>query len=379
MFGEELLSALIGDIYDAALSATQWASALAKIAGFVGGSSSSLYWKDAASKHGSVSFDDGNFDPYYRQLYFEKFIKLDPTTTTLCLAEIGEPVSTSDLIPYDEFLETRFYKEWVRPQGWVDCVNTVLDRSAASAALCAVFRNARDGIVDDETRKRMRLLAPHIRRAVLIGRAIDLTSAEAASFADTLDAIRAAIFLVNAKAQIVHANAAGWAVLEEGDCLRAQNSKLAACCESETQALIDAALSAGAGDVALGGQGIAVPLTARDGGRYVAHALPLTSGARRGTGKTYAAVAALFVHPAGLTSPSPLELIAKTYRLDARPSFASCSPSLRSAACPTSLTAFGIAESTVKTHLGRLYEKTGTYRQADLVKLVAGFSSSLVR
>ena len=76
----------------------------------------------------------------------------------------------------------------------------------------------------------MRLLAPHIRRAVPIGRAIDLTSAEAASFADTLDAIRAAIFLVNAKAQIVHANAAGWAVLEEGDCLRAQNSKLAACC-----------------------------------------------------------------------------------------------------------------------------------------------------
>ena len=47
----------------------------------------------------------------------------------------------------------------------------------------------------------------------------------------------------------------------------------------------------------------------------MAHALPLTSGARRGTGKTYAAVAALFVHPAGLTSPSPPELIAKTYRL----------------------------------------------------------------
>jgi hypothetical protein len=27
----------------------------------------------------------------------------------------------------------------------------------------------------------------------------------------------------------------------------------------------------------------------------------------------------------------------------------------------------------VKTHLSRLYEKTGTRRQADLVKLVAGF------
>lgn len=34
----------------------------------------------------------------------------------------------------------------------------------------------------------------------------------------------------------------------------------------------------------------------------------------------------------------------------------------------------GIAASTVKTHLGRIYEKTGAARQADLVKLVAGFA-----
>jgi DNA-binding CsgD family transcriptional regulator len=32
----------------------------------------------------------------------------------------------------------------------------------------------------------------------------------------------------------------------------------------------------------------------------------------------------------------------------------------------------------VKTQLGRLFEKTGVSRQADLVKLVAGYSSMLV-
>jgi DNA-binding CsgD family transcriptional regulator len=40
--------------------------------------------------------------------------------------------------------------------------------------------------------------------------------------------------------------------------------------------------------------------------------------------------------------------------------------------------ALGIAETTVKTHLGHLYEKTGACRQADLVKLVAGFANPLV-
>jgi DNA-binding CsgD family transcriptional regulator len=37
----------------------------------------------------------------------------------------------------------------------------------------------------------------------------------------------------------------------------------------------------------------------------------------------------------------------------------------------------GVAASTVKTHLGNLYGKTGTSRQADLVRLVAGFSNPL--
>ena len=39
--------------------------------------------------------------------------------------------------------------------------------------------------------------------------------------------------------------------------------------------------------------------------------------------------------------------------------------------------ALGIADGTVKSHLSRLFEKTGARRQADLVKLVAGFSTPL--
>jgi DNA-binding CsgD family transcriptional regulator len=40
--------------------------------------------------------------------------------------------------------------------------------------------------------------------------------------------------------------------------------------------------------------------------------------------------------------------------------------------------ALGVAESTVKTHLGRLFLKTGAGRQADLVKIVAGYATPLI-
>jgi DNA-binding NarL/FixJ family response regulator len=44
---------------------------------------------------------------------------------------------------------------------------------------------------------------------------------------------------------------------------------------------------------------------------------------------------------------------------------------------PEVATALGVAETTIKTHVSRVFEKTGAGRQADLVKLVAGFSTPL--
>ena len=44
---------------------------------------------------------------------------------------------------------------------------------------------------------------------------------------------------------------------------------------------------------------------------------------------------------------------------------------------PEVAAALGVAGTTVKTHVGRLFEKTGATRQADLVRLVAGYAAPL--
>jgi DNA-binding CsgD family transcriptional regulator len=44
------------------------------------------------------------------------------------------------------------------------------------------------------------------------------------------------------------------------------------------------------------------------------------------------------------------------------------------AIAPEVAAAPGVAETTVRTHLARLYDKTALNRQADLVKLVASFA-----
>jgi DNA-binding CsgD family transcriptional regulator/PAS domain-containing protein len=369
------LSHLIGQVYDAALDQSKWQDAIRNAADFVGGSGSALFTKDPAAQQGSVSYSVG-IDPHYKQLYFEKYISLDPATRGHFLAEIDEPVAVVDLMPYGEFLESRFYKEWVRPQHLVDFVSAVLDKSITSAAMFGVFRHERNGVVDDEARRRMRLIVPHIRRAVLVGRMFDLKAAEVATFADALDSLSAGICLVDAAGRIVYANAAGRVILDAGDVLRAIGGRLVACDAQVDQTLGKIFAAAGQGDAALGTMGIAVPMIGKHGDRYVGHILPLTSGARRAAGTSYTAAAAFLVRKAGLVAPSAFEVIGRIFKLtpaEIRVLLAI----VEVGGVAETAESLGLAATTVKTHLGRLFEKTGAARQADLVKLVASYAPPL--
>lgn len=372
----DVLSELIGTVYDAALDASLWPAALRNIAHFVGGSSAALYAKDATSKSGNVYYEDGSHDPHYVRLYFEEYIKIDPATTGHFFAEVGEVVATGDVVTYEEFVQTRFFREWAEPQGLVDFVSAIIDKSSTTIASFGVFRHERDGRVDAETRRRMGLVVPHVRRAALIGKVVDLKTIEAAMLIEVLDAISAGMFLLDAEGRIIHANVAGHAMLAAGTMLSAVGRRLTPSDPGSDQLLRDCVAAAGGGDTALGVRGIAIPLTGGEHDRFVAHVLPLTSGRRQWTGSDRA-VAALFVHRASLNTPSPPEIIARTYGLtptELRVLLAV----VEVGGAPEVAEALGVAETTVKFHLRHLFEKTDTHRQADLVKLVAGFCNPLI-
>jgi DNA-binding CsgD family transcriptional regulator len=368
---------LIGDIYDAALDPSLWEDALEKARDYVGGSAATLFSKDVNSKTGMYFYHAGDVDPHYTQLYFEKYVKLDPSTSAHVLAEIEQPISTIDIMPHSEFYQTRFYLEWVAPQDLVDFVTASLDKTATGAALFGVFRKREHGIVDDDTRWRVRQIVPHIRRAVVIGRVIERKTAEAASLVDTLDGLSAGMFLVDQAGRVVHVNASGRTMLDDGAALRGAGDRITPTDATAAQALSEVMASAADGDEAIGMRGIALPINGRDGEQYVAHVLPLTSGSRRRAGASYAAVAAIFVRKAELETPSQPEVIARKYNLtptELRVMLAT----VDIGGVPDVADALGIGEATVKTHLHRVFGKTGATRQADLVKLVASFADPLV-
>jgi DNA-binding CsgD family transcriptional regulator/PAS domain-containing protein len=377
MPGIEPVASLVGDIYDAALDPSQWPAVLEKTRHYLHGSAAAIFSKDAVSKSLNVYYHCGETDPHYTQLYFSQYAKYDPSTTAHLLAEIEQPICTADIMAVQDFEKTRFYQEWGRPQGLVDFGAVALEKSATGTAMFGVFRQQQHGPIDDDTRWRLRQLAPHLRRAILVGRAIELKTAEAARLADALNSLSAGMFLIDAGGRIVHANTSGHELLAEGAALRAAGGRLVPTHADTARVLNEVSMAAGIGDAALGSKGVALPLTGRDGESYIAHVLPLSSRARGRSVPGHAAVAAVFVRKATIQVPSTSEVIAKHYNLTPA-ELRILSAVVEIGSVPETAQALGIAEATVKTHLHRLFSKTGASRQADLVKLVARFSNPLV-
>jgi DNA-binding CsgD family transcriptional regulator len=229
-------------------------------------------------------------------------------------------------------------------------------------------------MVDAEMRRRITLVVPHAHRALMINRAIEVKQSETADFVDTMDGLSAGMFLVDAQGRIVHTNTAGQAMLAADDFLRSVCGQIAARDAKVNQGLHDIFTASGG---LTGANGAAFPLTAHDGTRYVAHVLPLKSVVRNERGPKLKAVAALFVRKAALDGQSCSELLARTFELTPTELRVLLSI-VEVGGVPETAEALGIAETTVKTHLHRVFSKTGTNRQADLVKLAAGFANPLV-
>jgi DNA-binding CsgD family transcriptional regulator len=304
--------------------------------------------------------------------YFNKYIRFDPSLTAQFFFKVEEIYNTTNVMPYNEFVETTFYKEWVKPNGWADHLAATLEKSATSFAQFGVFRNERQGLADDNMRQRMRLLVPHVRRAVLIGNVINLQKEKAENLSDAFNGLDASVFLLDNHCHIAFSNIAAQALLDDATILRTVNNTLIAVDPHAAQVLRNVIAAASGGDGAVGTDGVAIPLSSKPGQNWVADVLPLTSGARRQAGGLHSAVAAVFVRKRSPASPPSLEALATLYRLTAS-EVRVLDAVMKVSSVRALADLLGSSQGTVKTHLQNLFRKTGTARQSELVKLIAGF------
>jgi DNA-binding CsgD family transcriptional regulator len=211
------------------------------------------------------------------------------------------------------------------------------------------------------------LLLPHIRRAVIISDVLDACTIERARMAEALDALRCGVVLTDIHSAILHANSSAERMLRNGDGpVRSSGGKFLARVSAAAKELRDAIRLAAQDEASVGKTGLAIRLTKPGEPPIWAHVLPLTGSDLR-TRLQPSAVAAVFIG----VPPADVDAAQATAAFfDLTPAETRVLASLFGGrTLAETAHALGIAATTARTHLDKIFAKTGVARQADLMRL----------
>ena len=219
----EKFSRVVGAIYQAALDAASWDDA---ILGFVE-AYSPPYWDVAflvwerAPRVGAQFVAAANVSPPARELYAAHFAGRHPWSLRIANQPVGRVVDTDEVCPREELFGSDLYKHFLSTWSLVRALASILDRSEDRRLAFVVA--GPDGQDIEGLRRGVRLIAPHLQRAVRISRTIaqaDLRAAGAeASLAQATGGVvslAADLSLINANPRAREIMAAGAAQVFQG-------------------------------------------------------------------------------------------------------------------------------------------------------------------
>jgi DNA-binding CsgD family transcriptional regulator len=365
----DVLSSVISEIYDCALNPDRWPLALTRVAEHANAAYATISMAYPGQIN-PVMAHHSAWDPEMLRILNEDFGLDLPGLKDVVFGELDMPMSTLTQMAEAEFQKTRFYTDWVAPQGLRDgCIAKFVETAERIGLVAFITRANRDIITADE-RRFLQLLSPHLRRAALIGDLLKQSLATVTGYRAALDGLETPVFLTDGRGKLKHANMAADRLLGDGAVLILSGGIVTAVSALARAALTDAIIrGASNGGESLGARGIGIPLSRPGETPVVAYVLPLGGGGfRQAFGPADVAV---FVS-IGNSHVPPRETLLVTL-FDLTPAEARVM-SLAGRGLSDIAATLALSENTLKTHFSRIYSKTGVHRQAELVSLMAAIS-----
>lgn len=368
------LSHLIGLIYDAAIDPTGWSRTVEEIRTALDFETGALELRELPSSKVLVNVTANIAPDYARRMpdYTQDVIEQWGGWDTILALPVDQPAVLSHINPAALDLETtdnRYSLEWGKPQGLNDVMALVLAKDSNAVGNLAFGRHISAGAIGAWEIEGARLLLPHLQRAATINRLLDVATLARSTFEATLDMVAVPILLVSASLHLVHANPSAWKLLAAGDLLQLHNDRLAAL-NGASHALAVAVAVAAQDESSIGRKGLGIPARRVDGSVAALHVLPLRPSRAP---MDHRAIAAVFVAETITPFVAPTQVIASLFGLT--PTEAHVLDHIASGqTVAETAQALAIEETTVRTHMHHLFDKTGTHRQAELTQLAAALA-----
>ncbi len=369
---------VIGDFYDCAIEPARWPATLEKAAVLIGGAGAAISIQYAADNRPPFR-THWNIAPEF-EASLQKNIEIDPIIPVVRQKEIDRPFSAFSALGEDGLKRSLWYKETAEPNGVGDTAAVLLAKTAEKSASLLLYRESNRQAYDCKELSALRILSPHIRRAALVAGILEERARERDTLSAVLEMLADGIVLTDGFSRIVYANASALRHLRYADILRREGDRLAARdlqCSSDLRG----AIAAASGDPS-GNSEISRSLVLKGSGSsdLAIWIMPMGRGLCRGLDPMAAARVAVFIREIGaLASPFPAELFIQHFGIT-RAENRVLHLLLQGMSLERAAETLGVSANTAKTHLGRLFIKTGTQRQADLARLaISAFSPASAR
>jgi len=359
------LSAAIGRIYDAAYDSTEWSDAVSQLQGAFHGSKACLVgmnWRRLEDNF----FASPGCDPSWNKLFLDRF-SLNELVAPRANMPAGVVFSDAMLLGRHRMLGTAVWNEWMAPQDMYDGMGCNLQVTDKSYWFFDVQRGRGQPVFEADDRAMLGLITPHLQRATELSQHFKARSSSQSLFAH----LPFAGFVLDARLRILDMNGAAQRLLTQPiSALAARGGHLAACDSAQTNLLqraVGRVCRVHEGE--LPGLGANLILSSERGEQLALSIGLLPGGEMFGLSAGPCAVV-LVRESMSIFSPALHDQLRETFGLTAKE--ASIALSLASGlSLKETAVKENIAFGTARVHLERIFRKTDTRQQSQLVAMLS--------
>ncbi len=357
-------------IADAALDPSLWTTVLEQLTAEVGGRGAMLSRLNVRDGTGAAEFvrpdaeDARRAFPYYAS---KNPLMLVDDPADYVKTWSPRILTDEDLLPKTDFMRSEFYNDFMRPLDMHSVMMIRLAIHSGDVFAISISRAKPGGPFRPEELAATRRLHPHLLRSFTLGRMLDTSQRESQNLADALNALQHAVILVGDGGVIRYANTAAERLMTRRNDLVVDHGILSAANPADARRLhrlIGLALTLDpglrdSGSMIMGGSDLRLPLSVT--------VSPLRSARRSVLGGGASVMVAITDPEAsiGLDEQKLQEFFGLS------PAEVRVALAIFNGQTPKEAAAsLGISFFTVRGHLVRVFEKTNTNRQAQLVRVL---------
>lgn len=367
---------LVGLLYDAVADATRWNEFLQSLAGTLGADSSSLLLYSPADRAGNLDISAG-LDPTARRRYREYYVGIDQFGIQgghLC--HPGAVLLGQELCPSVYMRRSEFYADFLRSIDAHYQICGIIARHGSTLSALTSLRSEHAGTFRETDRALLQTLMPHLQRALALHAKMSGLEGLALASDSALDQSGYATILLSGTGTIIAMNRRAERIMADNDGIRTSGSGLLARHPTDAAQLHKLIRQAIATRLGTGTEPAGVMRISRLSGRraYQLLVAPLRIETRWPGVEQPAVI--IFITDPELQSDEASDVAARLFGFT--PAEARLAGVLmRGQGLKEAAETLRLSHSTVRNQLKKLFEKTQTRRQSELVRILLRSPASL--